>query len=112
MTQIESRDDGISVTLKGAEASALAAVAEIGLDADEALGRILVTATAESALRELRASRGSLELQRAAASTLIAIAERGLRLAGSPRSLFRPLFDGIDLAAAQRGLDQVTSAMR
>jgi hypothetical protein len=30
---IESRDDGISLTLKRPEASALAAVAEIGLDA-------------------------------------------------------------------------------
>jgi hypothetical protein len=44
-------------------------VAEIGLDADEALGRILVTATAEYALQEFRASRGSLTLRRGAGST-------------------------------------------
>ena len=50
---IESRDDGITVTLKRPEAAALAAVAEIGLDAEEALARIRNTSTAEHALNEL-----------------------------------------------------------
>jgi hypothetical protein len=35
-----------------------------------------------------------------------------LALATSPRGLFSPTFDGIDLSAARRGLDELKGAMR
>jgi hypothetical protein len=109
---IESRDDGINVTLKRPEASALAAVAEIGLDAEEVLGRIRNTATAEHALNELRAARGALVLKRPEAAALAAVAETALALSNSPRGRLGAAFDGIDLAAARRGLDELRGAMR
>ena len=88
MAEIESRDDGISVTIKRAEATALADVVEIGLDIDDALARIRRTATAERALRELRASRGSLSLRRPEAAALVAIAETAFAL-GIPSGLLQ-----------------------
>ncbi len=109
---LESRDDGISVSMKRTEAAALAAVAEIGLDAEDAKGRIRRTVTAEHAVIELRRSRGQLALTRPEAAALIAVSEGGLALAGSPRRLFAPVFEAVDLAAAQRGLDQLRGAMR
>jgi hypothetical protein len=42
---LESRADGITASLKQGEATALAAIAEIGLDAEEAQNRIRATAT-------------------------------------------------------------------
>ncbi len=47
MAEIESREDGISLPTKRPEAAALAAIAEIGLVADDTLARIRNTATAE-----------------------------------------------------------------
>ncbi len=112
MAEIESRYDGVSVPIKGPEAVALAAVAETGLDADDALARIRNTATAERALNALRASRGSLSLRRPEAAALIAVAETGLALAGSPRGRFALLFEATDLDAARRGLDELRGALR
>jgi hypothetical protein len=112
MAEIESRDDGITAALKHSEAAALADVAEIGLDVDDALARIRRTATAERALRELRASRGSLSLRRPEAAALAAIAETAFALAESPRGRFRASFEEVDLAAARRGLDSLRGAMR
>src|SRR5579862_2052937 len=113
MADLESRDDGISVALKGAEAAALARVAEIGLDADDALARIRNPSTAERAVRDLRSLRsGTLSLRRPEAAALAAVAETALTLAASPAGLFAPAFEGIDLDAARRGLDQLRGAMR
>jgi hypothetical protein len=112
MAEIESRDDGITVSMKRAEAAALAAVAEIGLDADDALARIRNTATAERALRELRASRGAVTLRRPEAAALVAITDTALALAGAPRGSFLASFTDIDLAAARRGHDHLTGALR
>jgi hypothetical protein len=89
MAEIESRDDGVIVPMKRPEAAALAAVAETGLDADDALARIRNTATAERALNALRASRGSLSLRRPEAAALIAVAETGFALASAPRAVSR-----------------------
>ena len=112
MAEIESRDDGVIVPIKRPEAAALAAVAEIGLDADDALARIRNTATAERALNGLRASRGSLSVRRPEAAALIAVAETGLALAGSPGGRFRLLYEAIDVDAARRGLDELRGALR
>jgi hypothetical protein len=112
MAEIESRDDGIAVTLKRPEAAALAAVAEIGLDAEDALARIRNLSTAERALNELRASRGALTLRRPEAAALATVAETALALSASPRGRFLAAFDGLDLAAARRGLDELRGAMR
>ena len=81
MAEIESREE-ISVSMKREEAEALASVAEIGLDADDALARIRNTATAERALNALRASHGSLSLRRPEAAALIAVAETGRQPTG------------------------------
>lgn len=112
MAEIESRDDGVTVSMKRPEAAALAAVAEIGLDADDALARIRNTNTAERAVRDLRSYRGTLSLRRPEAAALAAVAETALTLAGSPAGLFAPLFETVDLDAARRGLDQLRGAMR
>jgi hypothetical protein len=112
MAEIESREDGIAVRLKREEAAALAALAEIGLDADDALARIRHTATAERALRELRNLRGSLALTRPEAAALVAVADTALALVGSPRASFAASFEGVNLAAARRGHDQLKGALR
>jgi hypothetical protein len=112
MAEIESCDDGIIVSLKRAEAAALAEVAEIGLDDEQAHARICSTATAERALRQLRGSRGSVALFRPEAAALATVAESGLALTASPRGRFAPLFEDVDLAAARLGFDQLKGAMR
>jgi hypothetical protein len=112
MAEIESRDDGIAVKLKRDEAAALAALAEIGLDADDALARIRHTATAERALRELRNARGTLTLTRPEAAALIAVADTALSLVSSQRGSFLVSFEGVDIAAAHRGHDQLKGALR
>ena len=55
---IESRDDGISVTMRRDEAEALAGVAQTGLAVSDALRLITNTAKAERALNQLRGARG------------------------------------------------------
>lgn len=112
MAEIESRDDGVVVPIKRPVAAALAAVTEIGLDADDALARVRNTTTAERALNALRASRGSLSLRRPEAAALAAVTETGLALFGSPRGRFALLFEAIDLEAARRGLDDLRGALR
>jgi len=112
MAEIESRDDGITVDMKRQEAAALATVALIGLDIEEALARIQNTAAAERALVRVRASRGALSLRRPEAAALATIVETALALSGSPRGVFRPFFRAIDMAAARRGLDQLKGALR
>ena len=109
---IESRDDGVIVNMARTESLALAAVAEIGLDAEDAKGSIRRTVTAERAVLELRRSRGRLAVTRPEAAALTAVAEGGLALATSPRRLFAPLFEAVDMAAARRGLDQLRGALR
>jgi hypothetical protein len=110
--ELESREDGIPFPVKRREADALAAVAEIGLDADHALGRVAAPLTAEQAISSLRSTRGSVSLARPAASVLGTFAERGFSLAASPRGRFRALFGAIDLEAAHRCLNDLTGAMR
>lgn len=112
MAELENRDDGIVVSLKRDEAAALAEVAEIGLDDEEAHARICSTATTERALRQLRGSRGSVALFRPEAAALATVAESGLALTASPRGRFASLFEDVDLAAARLGLDQLKCAMR
>ena len=112
MAEIESRDDGVIVPIERVETAALAAVAEIGLDADDALARVRNTTTAERALNALRASRGSMSLRRPEAAALTAVAETGLALDGSPRGRFALPFEAIDPDAARRGLDDLRGALR
>lgn len=112
MPELESRDDGIICSLKRPDSAALAALAEIGLDAEEAQGRIRRTVTAEHALTELRRARGELALRRPEAAALVAVAEAGLQLQASLRGTFAPLFEAIDLDAARRALDQLKGALR
>ena len=112
MAEIESRDDGIAVTMKRAEAAALAAIAEIGLDADDALPDRRHTATAERALRELRASRW--RRYAATAGGRGAHRRRGHSVSPSqlPRGSFLASFQGVDIAAANWGYDQLKGALR
>ena len=51
-------------------------------------------------------------LKRPEAAALAAVTETALALSISPRGRFLASFDGIDLAAARRGLDELRGAMR
>lgn len=110
MPEIESRADGITVQMKRPEAAALADLAEIGLDVETALARIVKTGTAERAIAALRKSRGSLALTRPEAAALVTVTETAQSLAA--RSRFAALFINVDQLAAQRALDLLKGAMR
>jgi hypothetical protein len=110
----ESHDDVIIVKMKHADASALGEAAATGLAVTDAVQLVSNTAMAAHALGQLRNLTGggrgdlSVELTRAQAAALATIAETGLAVT---RALLM-LADATDIEAAQRGLDQLRSAMR